>query len=190
MPARHWLMKSEPETFSIDDLQRVGVEPWTGVRNYQARNLMRDELRVGDAVLFYHSNAEPSGVAGLARVTRTGVVDETQFDPASPYHDPAARRDAPRWVCVEVGFVERFAQVVPLAVLKAEPALAGMPLLQRGSRLSVQPVSPAHFARVVAMARRAGPDAGREAAPAGRRKASPTAGARPPAARARRAARR
>src|SRR5215510_10737446 len=100
-------MKTEPETFGIDDLARVVREPWTGVRNFMARNHMR-AMTVGDDVLFYHSSAKPSGVAGLARVSRTGVVDETQFDPASPYFDEGATREAPRWDCVEVEFVEKF----------------------------------------------------------------------------------
>ncbi len=155
----HWLMKSEPDTFSIHDLARVGREPWTGVRNYQARNHMRDGMGVGDLVLFYHSSCEPPGVVGLARVTRTGVVDETQFDPASPYFDPGARRDAPRWICVEVEHVETLPRQVTLDELRADPALGDMLVLQRGQRLSVQPVSPAHYRAVVAKARRAAPAA-------------------------------
>ncbi|MEZ4403514.1 MAG: EVE domain-containing protein [Kofleriaceae bacterium] len=151
---QHWLMKSEPDAFGIDDLARVDIEPWTGVRNYQARNFMRDQMKVGDRVLFYHSNAAPPGVAGLARVHRTGVVDATQFDPDSPYHDPASTRDAPRWVCVDVKFERKLARLIPLDELRANPALDGMVLLQKGSRLSVQPVSAAHYRAVVAMAGR------------------------------------
>ena len=156
MPKRHWLMKTEPETFSIDDLARVRVEPWTGVRNFQARNLMRDQMQVGDDVLFYHSSCEPPGVAGLARIKRTGVVDETQFDPTSKYYDAASRRDEPRWICVDVEFVDKFAELVPLAAMRADPKLAEMPLLRRGMRLSVQPVTPAQFAHVVKVARASG----------------------------------
>ena len=146
-------MKTEPDTFSIDDLARVKVEPWTGVRNYQARNFMRDEMKVGDLVLFYHSSCTPPGVAGLARVARTGVVDATQFEPASPYHDPGSSRDDPRWICVEVELVEKLPRLIPLDELRANPKLEGMKLFQRGMRLSVQPVSPAHYKAVVAMAR-------------------------------------
>lgn len=146
MAERVWLMKTEPETFGIDDLVRVRIEPWTGVRNFQARNFMRDQMQVGDHVLFYHSNAQPSGVAGLARVHRTGVVDETQFDPKSPYHDPKARRDAPIWICVDVEYEARFPRVVSLDELRADPRLADMVVLQRGSRLSVQPAEARHVA--------------------------------------------
>ncbi|MEZ4368070.1 MAG: EVE domain-containing protein [Kofleriaceae bacterium] len=154
---KHWLMKTEPDTFGIDDLARVRVEPWTGVRNYQARNLMRDEMRLGDEVLFYHSNATPPGVAGLARIHRTGVVDETQFEPSSPYYDPKARRDAPTWICVDVAYVETLPRLLPLDELRQLPGLEDMPLLRRGMRLSVQPVTAAQFKRIVAAARRAAP---------------------------------
>lgn len=156
---QHWLMKSEPDAFGIDDLARVKVEPWTGVRNYQARNSMRDDMKVGDRVLFYHSNATPPGVAGLAVVKRTGVVDATQFEPSSPYYDPSSKRDAPRWICVDVEFVEKLPRLIALDELRANPALDGMVLLQKGSRLSVQPVSAAHYEAVLAMAKKAAPKA-------------------------------
>jgi predicted RNA-binding protein with PUA-like domain len=148
---KHWLMKTEPETFSIDDLERVKVEPWTGVRNFQARNLMRDQMQVGDAVLFYHSSCDPPGVAGLARVVRTGVVDATQFDPDSKYYDPTSKREAPKWICVDVEFVQKLPALIPLATLRATKALADMPLLRRGMRLSVQPVSPKQYEKVLAL---------------------------------------
>ena len=151
-PAQCWLMKSEPDVYGIDDLARDGSTGWEGVRNYQARNFMRDAMRVGDLVLFYHSNAEPPGVAGLARVAGGAEPDPTQFDPGSEYFDAGSKPEDPRWLHVRVGFVERFAEVVPLEVLRNDAALAGMALLQRGQRLSVQPVSPAHFARVLALA--------------------------------------
>jgi len=151
---RHWLMKSEPDVFSIADLERVGREPWNGVRNYQARNYMR-EMRVGDLVLFYHSNAKPPGVVGVARVCREAYPDATQFDPESEYFDPKATREAPRWDHVDVELVEVLPRIVTLEELKAEPALEGMVVTQKGSRLSVQPVEPAHFRHVLKMARRA-----------------------------------
>jgi predicted RNA-binding protein with PUA-like domain len=151
-PAQYWLMKSEPDVYGIDDLARDGSTGWEGVRNYQARNFMRDTMRVGDLVLFYHSNAEPPGVAGLARVAGGAEPDPTQFDPGSEYFDAGSKPEDPRWLHVRVGFVERFAEVVPLEVLRNDAALAGMALLQRGQRLSVQPVSAAHFARVLALA--------------------------------------
>ena len=155
----YWLMKSEPDAFGIDDLARVRVEPWTGVRNYQARNLMRDQMQVGDRVLFYHSNAEPSGVAGLARVHRTGVVDDTQFDPGSKYHDPSSDRADPRWICVDVEYVATLPRVVALAELRDEPGLAEMLVIRRGMRLSVQPVTAAEYDLVVEMAQHPAPAA-------------------------------
>ncbi len=148
----YWLMKSEPSVYAIEDLERDGRAEWEGVRNYQARNLMRDEMRRGDLVLFYHSNAKPSGVAGVARVVREAYPDPTALDPTSPYHDPRATPEDPRWVQVDLGFVERFERLVPLAALKADPALEGMLVTRRGQRLSVQPVERAHFARVLELA--------------------------------------
>ena len=147
-------MKSEPDQFGIADLARVKVEPWTGVRSYFARAHMR-AMSIGDAVLFHHSNAKPPGVAGLARVVRTGVVDETQFDPDSKYFDPKATRDAPIWDCVAVEYVETFPHFVAIDRIRAEPALADMLLLRRGMRLSVQPVTPKQFEVITAMS--AGP---------------------------------
>ena len=147
-----WLMKSEPEVFGIAELERDGTTGWEGVRNALARNFMRDHMRPGDRILFYHSNAAPSGVAGLAEVASTPLPDPSQFDSRSEYFDAGSSPDAPRWMMVKVAFVERFAQVVPLERLRDEPALQGMPLLQRGQRLSVQPVSRAHFARILHLA--------------------------------------
>lgn len=145
-------MKSEPEQFGIADLERVRVEPWTGVRSYFARAHMR-AMSVGDAVLFHHSNARPPGVAGLARVARIGVVDETQFDPDSKYFDPKATRDAPIWDCVAVEYVETFPHFVEMDRIRAEPALADMLLLRRGMRLSVQPVTEAEYQAIVELGR-------------------------------------
>ena len=137
-------MKSEPDEVSIDDLARLHRVPWFGVRNYQARNFMRDAMRVGDEALFYHSGCSEPGIAGLARVASAPLVDDTQFDPASPYFDAKSSSDNPRWVCVEVEFVAK-TRFVSLAELRAQPELAEMQLLARGNRLSITPVVPAHW---------------------------------------------
>ncbi len=150
---RYWLFKSEPDVYGIDALERAGSTLWDGVRNYQARNLIRDEMQPGDGVLYYHSSARPMGVVGIARITRGGYPDPTQFDPASKYFDAKASPDAPRWFVVDIAFVERFPRVVTLDELKADPALEDMMVTRRGARLSVQPVSAAHFARVSALGR-------------------------------------
>lgn len=149
---RHWLMKSEPDVFSIDHLQRDGRCWWTGVRNYQARNFMMKEMSVGDLVLFYHSNAEPPGVAGLARVSRPAAPDAEQFDPKSEYFDPKATQAAPRWHCVEVEFVEKFPRLVDLTEIRSQPKLASMLLLRPGQRLSIQPVNQQEFEFLKALA--------------------------------------
>lgn len=153
--ARHWLVKSEPGSYSIHDLRRDGSTFWSGVRNYQARNFMRDEMQPGDPVLFYHSNAEPTGVAGIARVARGAYPDHTAREPESPYFDPKASDEDPRWYMVDVEFVEAFPEVVPLDVLRRTPGLEKMPLLNR-SRLSVQPVTPEEFEIIVGLAREGG----------------------------------
>jgi predicted RNA-binding protein with PUA-like domain len=143
-------MKTEPETFSIADLERVRVEPWSGVRNYVARNHMR-AMSVGDDVLIYHSSCDPPGVAGLARVARTGVVDETQFDPESPYFDPRSKRDKPLWDCVEVEYVSTLPNLVSLGRMRRERSLRAM-ILFTWSRLSVQPVTRRQFDKIVELA--------------------------------------
>jgi predicted RNA-binding protein with PUA-like domain len=153
---QHWLMKSEPDEFSIDDLARVRVEPWSGVRSYMARAHLR-AMRVGDLVLFHHSSVEPPGVAGLARVVRTGVVDEKQFDRKSPYYEPRATREQPIWDCVDVEYVATFPHFVAMDRLRAEPACAEMLVLRRGMRLSVQPVTAEEYAAVVALGSTAPP---------------------------------
>lgn len=145
---RYWLMKTEPESFSIDDLQRLKKDAWTGVRNYQARNFMK-EMKAGDLVLIYHSSTQPPGVAGLAKVVAEAHPDETQFDRKSPYFDPQATKEKPRWHCVDVGFVKKFPKLLPLEKLRALKALKGMMLLERGSRLSVQPVSEKEYATII-----------------------------------------
>lgn len=136
----YWLMKSEPSEVSIDDLQARKVVPWFGVRNYQARNFMRDAMQLGDLAFFYHSSCAEPGIAGICEVCAPAHPDATQFDPASPYFDAKATRDKPRWLCVDVKFVEK-TRLLPIAALRQQPALAGMQILQRGNRLSITPVS-------------------------------------------------
>ncbi len=153
-PKHYWLMKTEPDVFSIDDLERKGTEPWDGVRNYQARNLLRDEIKPGDGVLLYHSSANPKGVAGLAKVTKGGHPDPTQFKKGSKYYDPGSPKDDPRWFQVEVAFVEKFERIVSLEELKLDAKCKGMRVTLRGQRLSVQPVSAEHYRRVRSLGRR------------------------------------
>jgi predicted RNA-binding protein with PUA-like domain len=141
----YWLIKSEPDEFSIDDLKRVKVEPWTGVRNYQARNYMRDGMRKGDGVLFYHSSCPVPGVAGIAEVATAAYPDPTQFDPRSDYFDAGSSRDAPRWVMVDVKFRRKLRRTIALTELKGRRELAGMILLRPGNRLSVTPVTKAEW---------------------------------------------
>lgn len=136
----YWLMKSEPAEVSIDDLQRRGTVPWFGVRNYQARNFMRDTMQIGDLALFYHSGCAEPGVAGLCEICSPAHSDDTQFDPASPYFDGKISRDKPRWFCVDVKFVKK-TRLMPLAEMRSHPGLASMQILQRGNRLSITPVS-------------------------------------------------
>lgn len=143
-------MKTEPHDFGIADLAKRKTEPWTGVRNYMARNHMR-AMAVGDDVLFYHSSVDPPGVAGLAKVKRVRVVDPTQFDPASRYYDPASKREEPRWDCVEVEYVATLPHFVTLDEIRAQPALAEMLVIRRGMRLSVQPATNAEFKKIAAM---------------------------------------
>jgi predicted RNA-binding protein with PUA-like domain len=144
---RAWLMKSEPDAFSIDDLKKQKKAPWDGVRNYQARNNMR-QMKLGDLVLFYHSNAKPPGVVGIARVCTEAYPDHTAWDPKSNYHDPKSTPDAPRWDMVDVEYVETLPRMVSLEQLRDDAALEGLVVTQR-SRLSVTPVEPAHFRHIV-----------------------------------------
>jgi predicted RNA-binding protein with PUA-like domain len=172
MGKQFWLMKSEPDQFGIADLARVEREPWTGVRSYFARAHMR-AMSAGDAVLFHHSNATPPGVAGLASVSRTGVVDQTQFDPDSKYYDAKATRDKPIWDCVEVDYVATLPHFVSMDRMRAEPALSDMMLLQgRGMRLSVQPVTEAEYEAVVRLGHTAPPPPLPKLARAGKPKAA------------------
>lgn len=146
MARQYWLMKSEPDECSIDDaLAAPGATvPWTGVRNYQARNLMRDAMRIGDGVLFHHSGCAEPGIAGIAEVASKPVPDPTQFDPASPYFDSRSTPDAPRWVLVAVRALRK-TRPVPMAELRSHPELADMIVLRRGNRLSITPVTPAEW---------------------------------------------
>jgi len=141
---RYWLMKSEPEAYSIDMLARDKTAPWTGVRNYQARNFMRDQMAKGDKVLFYHSSCDEPGIVGIAEVCKLAYPDETQFDRKSDYFDPKATRDNPRWLHVDVKFVKK-TRVISLDELRTHKALANMRVLARGNRLSITPVDPAEW---------------------------------------------
>jgi predicted RNA-binding protein with PUA-like domain len=152
----YWLMKTEPDTFSIDDLQRVGIEPWNGVRNYQARNHMR-QMQPGDGVLFYHSSCAVPGIAGLAKVATAAYPDPTQFDPKSDYYDAKSTREEPRWSLVDVAFERKFAEVVTLEDIKAHADALGeeFPLIRRGNRLSVLPVTTAQWKTLLKLEPRA-----------------------------------
>lgn len=149
----YWLMKSEPEEFSIDDLRNRPrrTEPWDGVRNYQARNMMRDEMRKGDQVFFYHSNCETPGIAGIAKIVREGYPDPTAFDPRDKHFDPKSAPDNPRWFLVDVQFVRKLKRVIPLSELKAEPALEDLQLVRRGNRLSIMPVTKKQWDHILKM---------------------------------------
>jgi len=151
-PVGFWLMKSEPDEFSIDDLERRGTEPWSGVRNYQARNFMRDTMRIGDRVLFYHSSCAEPGVVGLARVGSGPRPDPTQFDQASDYYDPKSKPEDPRWILVDIVFERRLHRAVGLPDIRRHAdALKGLALLNLGNRLSVLPVAPAHFSLITSL---------------------------------------
>ena len=152
---RYWLMKSEPDAFSIDDLARSPKQTtsWDGVRNYQARNFMR-AMKAGDQVLFYHSNAQPPCLVGVAEVVKTAYPDATQFDPQDVHYDPGSLPDQPRWDVVDIRFVRKFAAPLSLNLLKEQSSLQGMELLRKGSRLSVQPVSAAEWKEILQLARR------------------------------------
>jgi len=148
---QYWLMKSEPDAFSIDDLKRKGQEAWDGVRNYQARNFMRDGMRVGDKVFFYHSNCDEPGIVGVAEVATDAYPDPSQFDPKSKYFDAASSRANPRWMLVDVKFVKKLKRTIPLKELQTEPALAEMALVRKGNRLSVMPVGADEWRHILAM---------------------------------------
>ena len=147
----YWLMKSEPDVFSIDDLARVQVEPWDGVRNYQARNMLRNQMQLGDQVFFYHSNCDVPGIVGIAEICRTAYPDLSALNPESRYFDPKATPENPRWVCVDVKFVRKLPQTISLQRLKTCKALSGWALIAKGNRLSVMPVSAPQWDAILAM---------------------------------------
>ena len=148
---QYWLFKSEPDVYGIDRLEREGRTEWSGVRNFQARNNMI-AMQPGDLGFFYHSSTKPPGIAGICTVLRAAYADFTQFDPASEYYDPTAREDRPKWKMVDVGFVRRFERFLSLDELRTMPELAGMPLLRRGQRLSVQPVDAIYWNAILGIA--------------------------------------
>tara|TARA_B100000508_G_scaffold88136_1_gene68604 strand:+ start:776 stop:1234 length:459 start_codon:yes stop_codon:yes gene_type:complete len=150
---KYWLMKSEPDCYSIDDLKKDKVEMWDGTRNYQVRNMMRDDMSVGDMALFYHSNAgNKTGVVGTMEIVKEAYPDPTQFDPKSDHPDPKSDPDNPRWLCVDVKFKSKFNEPVTLKELKLDPKFSDMTVVQKGNRLSVMPVAKKHFDRVVKLA--------------------------------------
>ncbi len=149
----HWLMKSEPGEFGIDDLERRPdrTEPWDGVRNYQARNMMRDQMKLGDRVFFYHSNCEQPGIVGIAEIAREAYPDPTALDPEHKHHDPKSRAEQPTWFMVDVRFVRKLKRTIALAELKDRPELDGLALVRRGNRLSVMPVGEAQWEFILSL---------------------------------------
>lgn len=150
---KHWLMKCEPSAYTIDDLERDGETSWEGVRNFQARNLMRDEMKRGDKVLFYASNADPSGVTGVAEISREAYPDRFATKKGHAYYDPKATAEDPIWYMVDIRFVEKFPDIVPLDVLKKTSGLESMGVIRKGNRLSIQPVAKSEFDIVVKLGR-------------------------------------
>jgi predicted RNA-binding protein with PUA-like domain len=140
---KYWLMKSEPDVFGIDDLKNAPgkTEPWDGVRNYQVRNMMRDEMKPGDLAFFYHSSCKEPGIAGIMKIVREGYPDSTAYNPDAKYYDPKSDPDKPRWYRVDVRYVRKLKRVITLSELKVDPELTDLPLLRRGNRLSIMPVS-------------------------------------------------
>lgn len=147
----YWLMKSEPDVFGIDDLKQVKVEPWDGIRNYQARNFMRDDMKKGDQAFFYHSNTEVPGIVGIMTVHKEAYPDHTALDPSSKYFDPKASADKPRWMMVDVKFGRKFKRTISLAEMRDDPALEAFRLLQRGQRLSILPVEAHHWEHILSL---------------------------------------
>ncbi len=147
----YWLMKSEPDAYSIDDLERDGRDMWDGIRNYQARNMMRDDMKIGDEVFFYHSNCKEPGVVGIAKVVSEPYPDPTQFDRTSRYFDPKSDKDNPRWCLVDVEFVRKMKRNVTLTEIKAQKTLEDMILTRKGNRLSIMPVSKKHWNKILSL---------------------------------------
>jgi predicted RNA-binding protein with PUA-like domain len=147
----YWLMKSEPDAYSIDDLARDGREMWDGIRNYQARNMMRDDMRVGDEAIFYHSACKQPAAVGIMKIASKPYPDPTQFDPASKYYDPKSDKEDPRWQLVDVEFVRKFSRALTLKELRAQPGLEEMILLRRGNRLSIMPVEKQHWDQLLGL---------------------------------------
>jgi predicted RNA-binding protein with PUA-like domain len=150
---QYWLFKSEPETFGIDTLfeRPKQTEHWDGVRNYQARNMLRDDIKVGDKAFFYHSNCTPPGIVGIVEIVRAGYPDPSAEDPESKYFDPKSTKENPRWFMVDVRFVKKFKQMITLSELKQHPLLENMVVLRRGSRLSITPVTKEEWSAIVSM---------------------------------------
>ena len=147
----YWLMKSEPDVYSIDDLERDGREKWDGIRNYQARNMMRDDMQIGDEIFFYHSNCKEPGIVGIARVASKPYPDPTQFDRKSRYYDAKSSKDDPRWCLVDVAFVRKLERNITLAEIKAQKSLADMILTRKGNRLSIMPVGKKHWNKILSL---------------------------------------
>jgi predicted RNA-binding protein with PUA-like domain len=151
----YWVMKSEPSAFSIDDLMHKKVSGWDGVRNYQARNLLREQMKKGDIAFFYHSSADVIGIVGLMEIVKSAYPDSTQFDPKEDHYDPKSTKVAPKWYQVDVKFKEKFIRPVTLLELKEDPFFDDMVLTQKGMRLSIQPVKEKHFKKIIQLAAQA-----------------------------------
>lgn len=147
----YWLMKSEPDAYSIDDMRKDGRDMWDGIRNYQARNTMRDDMKIGDEIFFYHSNCKEPGIVGITRVASEPYPDPTQFDKKSKYFDGRSKKENPTWILVDVEFVRKLSRTITLAELKADAALSDMVLTRKGNRLSVMPVSARHWKRILSI---------------------------------------
>lgn len=145
----YWLMKTEPDAFGIDHLMHDKTTSWTGVRNFQVRNFMRDNIKVGDMALIYHSSCKDIGVAGVGKITKAAYPDRTQFDSKDKHYDPTAKKENPRWFTVDVSFVKKFKEVVPLSYLRLNPKLSDMLILRKGSRLSITPIAERHFKEIL-----------------------------------------
>ncbi len=147
----YWLMKSEPDVYGIDDMQRDGREMWDSIRNYQARNMMRDDMKIGDEVFFYHSNCKEPGIVGITRVASKPYPDPVQFDKKSRYFDPKSSKDNPRWILVDVEFVRKLSRTITLAEIKAEKSFEDMILTRKGNRLSIMPVETKHWKKILSL---------------------------------------